>query len=80
VTIVYVEPDGSASDQNYAIEVPVAPGQSGAKHLTVEGAVTHAAGDTSQLWLTGDSGGGGEKTFQFTVTWESAEAASATPA
>jgi hypothetical protein len=81
ITIAYLEPDGGAgSNQVYAIEVPVQPEQAGAKHLTVEGANTHAAGDTSQLWLTGDGGGAAEKTFQFTVNWESAEAATATPA
>jgi hypothetical protein len=80
ITIAYTEPDGAGSNQVYAIEVPVEPGQSGDKHLTVEGANTHSAGDTSQLWLTGDGGGAAERTFQFTVNWESAEAATATPA
>ena len=80
IAIAYTEPDGTGSNQVYAIEVPVQPGQAGDKHLTVEGANTHAAGDTSQLWLTGDGGGAAEKTFQFTVNWESAEAATATPA
>jgi hypothetical protein len=80
VAIAYTEPDGAGSNQVYAIEVPVSPGQAGDKHLTVEGANTHAAGDTSRLWLTGDAGGVAEKTFEFTVNWESAEEAAATPA
>lgn len=77
ITIAYTEPEGGGSNQVYAIEVPVQAGQSGDKHLTVEGANTHAAGDTSRLWLTGDGGGAAEKTFEFAVAWESAEAATA---
>ena len=80
ITIAYTEPEDGGSNQVYAIEVPVQPGEAGDKHLTVEGANTHAAGDTSQLWLTGDGGGVAERMFQFAVNWESAEAAAATPA
>lgn len=80
ITIAYTEAGDTGSNQVYAIEVPVQPGQTGDKHLTVEGANTHATGDTSQLWLTGDGGGAAEKTFQFTANWESAEEATATPA
>ena len=77
ITIAYTEADGTGSNQVYAIEVPVQPGEAGDKHLTVEGANTHATGDTSHLWLTGDGGGAAEKTFQFTVNWDSAQAATA---
>jgi hypothetical protein len=80
ISIAYAEPDGAGSNQVYAIEVPVHPGQAGDKHLTVEGANTHAPGVGAQLWLTGDEGGAAEKTFQFNVNWESADTATATPA
>jgi hypothetical protein len=80
ISIAYAEPDGAGSNQFYAIEVPVHPGQPGHKKLHLEGANTHSAGDTAQLWLTGDEGGVSEKTFQFNLNWESADSATALPA
>ncbi|MDT4915410.1 MAG: hypothetical protein QOH89_110, partial [Pseudonocardiales bacterium] len=80
IAIGYQEGAGLVgSSQVYMIEVPVAAGAFGDKHLTIEAENEHKDGDAGFLTMVGDQGGHSERQFNFNLAWSHDGTATATP-